>query len=122
MPSDGGKVTRRHCSTVSRRGSPSPTTSRVRSGPTNSTTPMPLNGYRQIGAELLAQLATVDAFCGAVGTGHAVGVSRALKEGAAARGSWRSSPTALDAHDRPRRTASCRRYRAGLRASAPDGD
>ena len=40
-----------------------------------------LNGYRQIGAELLAQLATVDAFCGAVGTaGMLVGVSRALKE------------------------------------------
>ena len=41
-----------------------------------------LNGYRQIGAELLAQLGTVDAFCGAVGTaGMLVGVSRALKEG-----------------------------------------
>ena len=41
-----------------------------------------LNGYRQIGAELLAQLGSVDAFCGAVGTaGMLVGVSRALKEG-----------------------------------------
>jgi cysteine synthase A len=41
-----------------------------------------LNGYRQIGAELLAQLGTVDAFCGAVGTaGMLVGVSRALKQG-----------------------------------------
>src|SRR5688572_21694265 len=41
-----------------------------------------LNGYREIGAELLAQLGTVDAFCGAVGTaGMLVGVSRALKEG-----------------------------------------
>ena len=41
-----------------------------------------LNGYRQIGVELLQQLGSVDAFCGAVGTaGMLVGVSRALKEG-----------------------------------------
>jgi len=40
-----------------------------------------LNGYREIGVELLAQLRTVDVFCGAVGTaGMLVGVSRALKE------------------------------------------
>ena len=41
-----------------------------------------LNGYREIGSELLGQLGTVDAFCGAVGTaGMLVGVSRALKDG-----------------------------------------
>jgi cysteine synthase A len=41
-----------------------------------------LNGYRQIGVELLDQLGSVDAFCGAVGTaGMLVGVSRALKAG-----------------------------------------
>jgi cysteine synthase len=39
-----------------------------------------LNGYREIGLEILRQLKTVDAFCGAVGTaGMLVGVSRALK-------------------------------------------
>jgi cysteine synthase len=41
-----------------------------------------LNGYRQIGVELLQQLETIDVFCGAVGTaGMLVGVSRALKDG-----------------------------------------
>jgi cysteine synthase A len=41
-----------------------------------------LQGYRQIGVELLEQLGTIDAFCGAVGTaGMLVGVSRALKDG-----------------------------------------
>jgi cysteine synthase A len=41
-----------------------------------------LLGYRNIGVELLEQLGTIDAFCGAVGTGGMlVGVSRALKEG-----------------------------------------
>jgi cysteine synthase A len=41
-----------------------------------------LNGYRQIGVELLEQLGSIDAFCGAVGTaGMLVGVSRALREG-----------------------------------------
>jgi cysteine synthase A len=41
-----------------------------------------LNGYRDIGVELLEQLGTVDVFCGAVGTaGMLVGVSRALKSG-----------------------------------------
>jgi cysteine synthase A len=41
-----------------------------------------LNGYRDIGVELLAQLGSVDVFCGAVGTaGMLVGVSRALKAG-----------------------------------------
>ena len=39
-----------------------------------------LNGYREIGLEILRQLGSVDAFCGAVGTGGMlVGVSRALK-------------------------------------------
>jgi len=39
-----------------------------------------LNGYREIGLEILRQLGSVDAFCGAVGTaGMLVGVSRALK-------------------------------------------
>jgi cysteine synthase A len=39
-----------------------------------------LNGYRQIGVELLEQLGSFDVFCGAVGTaGMLVGVSRALK-------------------------------------------
>jgi cysteine synthase A len=39
-------------------------------------------GYRQIGVELLEQLGTIDAFCGAVGTaGMLVGVSRALRAG-----------------------------------------
>jgi cysteine synthase A len=39
-----------------------------------------LDGYRQIGTELLEQLGTFDAFCGAVGTaGMLVGVSRAFK-------------------------------------------
>jgi len=41
-----------------------------------------LDGYRQIGVELLEQLGTIDAFCGAVGTaGMLVGVSQALKAG-----------------------------------------
>ena len=41
-----------------------------------------LNGYREIGVELLQQVASLDAFCGAVGTaGMLVGVSRALKAG-----------------------------------------
>ena len=40
-----------------------------------------LNGYRQIGAELVEQLGSVDVFCGAVGSaGMLVGVSRVLKE------------------------------------------
>ncbi|HEY7475026.1 MAG TPA: pyridoxal-phosphate dependent enzyme, partial [Vicinamibacterales bacterium] len=44
-----------------------------------------LNGYRQIGVELLEQLGTIDAFCGAVGTaGMLVGVSHALREGGSA--------------------------------------
>lgn len=44
-----------------------------------------LQGYRQIGVELLEQLGTVDAFCGAVGSGGMlVGVSRALKAGGCA--------------------------------------
>jgi cysteine synthase A len=39
-----------------------------------------LNGYRDIGVELLEQLGSIDVFCGAVGTaGMLVGVSRALK-------------------------------------------
>ena len=41
-----------------------------------------LNGYRQIGSELLQQMGSVDAFCGAVGSaGMLVGVSQALKAG-----------------------------------------
>lgn len=41
-----------------------------------------LNGYSQIGVELLEQLGSVDVFCGAVGSGGMlVGVSRALKAG-----------------------------------------
>ena len=41
-----------------------------------------LDGYRQIGVELLEQLGPIDAYCGAVGTaGMLVGVSRALQEG-----------------------------------------
>jgi cysteine synthase A len=41
-----------------------------------------LNGYKEIGVELLAQLGSLDVFCGAVGTaGMLVGVSRALKAG-----------------------------------------
>src|SRR5262245_13271821 len=39
-----------------------------------------LNGYRQIGVELLSQIGSISVFCGAVGTaGMLVGVSRALK-------------------------------------------
>jgi cysteine synthase A len=41
-----------------------------------------LNGYGDIGIELLSQLGSIDVFCGAVGTaGMLVGVSRALKAG-----------------------------------------
>lgn len=41
-----------------------------------------LNGYGDIGRELLEQLDSIDAFCGATGTaGMLVGVSRALKAG-----------------------------------------
>ena len=41
-----------------------------------------LDGYRNIGVELLAQVESIDVFCGAVGTaGMLVGVSRALKAG-----------------------------------------
>jgi cysteine synthase A len=40
-----------------------------------------LDGYRQIGVELVEQLESIDAYCGAVGTaGMLVGVSRALRE------------------------------------------
>jgi cysteine synthase A len=39
-----------------------------------------LDGYRNIGRELVEQLGTIDVFCGAIGTaGMLVGVSRALK-------------------------------------------
>jgi cysteine synthase len=41
-----------------------------------------LNGYREIGVELLEQVGRIDAFCGATGTaGMLVGVSRALRAG-----------------------------------------
>lgn len=41
-----------------------------------------LKGYRDIGVELLQQIKSIDAFCGAVGTaGMLVGVGRALKAG-----------------------------------------
>jgi cysteine synthase len=41
-----------------------------------------LNGYREIGVELLEQVGAIDVFCGGVGTaGMLVGVSRALKAG-----------------------------------------
>jgi cysteine synthase A len=41
-----------------------------------------LDGYAQIGVELLQQVGPIDVFCGAVGTaGMLVGVSRALKAG-----------------------------------------
>jgi cysteine synthase A len=41
-----------------------------------------LKGYADIGVELLQQIKSIDAFCGAVGTaGMLVGVSRALKAG-----------------------------------------
>jgi cysteine synthase A len=41
-----------------------------------------LNGYREIGVELLEQVGRIDVFCGATGTaGMLVGVSRALKAG-----------------------------------------
>jgi cysteine synthase A len=41
-----------------------------------------LNGYREIGVELLQQVKSIDVFCGAVGTaGMLVGVGRALKAG-----------------------------------------
>lgn len=42
--------------------------------------PDALKGYREIGVELLEQLGSIDAFCGAVGTaGMLVGVARVLK-------------------------------------------
>jgi cysteine synthase A len=41
-----------------------------------------LNGYREIGVELLEQVGKIDAFCGATGTaGMLVGVARALRAG-----------------------------------------
>jgi len=41
-----------------------------------------LTGYREIGVELLEQVKTIDAFCGATGTaGMLVGVSRVFKPG-----------------------------------------
>jgi cysteine synthase A len=40
-----------------------------------------LDGYRQIGIELIEQVGSIDAYCGAIGTaGMLVGVSRALRE------------------------------------------
>jgi cysteine synthase A len=40
-----------------------------------------LDGYRQIGNELVEQLGSIDAYCGAIGTaGMLVGVSRALRD------------------------------------------
>jgi cysteine synthase len=56
-----------------------------------------LNGYREIGRELLEQLGTVDLFCGAVGTaGMLVGVSRALKAGGS-----QARVVALEPHGSP---------------------
>src|SRR4030095_3333964 len=56
-----------------------------------------LDGYGQIGVELLEQMQTIDAFCGAVGTGGMlVGVSRALQAGGS-----RARITPLGAHGRP---------------------
>jgi len=44
-----------------------------------------LNGYAEIGRELLDQLGSVDVFCGAVGTGGMLaGVARALRDGGSA--------------------------------------
>ncbi len=60
-----------------------------------------LDGYRQIGLELLDELGPVDVFCGAVGTaGMLVGVSRAFKD----RGS-RSRIVALEPSGSPMLTA-----------------
>jgi cysteine synthase A len=78
-----------------------------------------LTGYQDIGRELLDQIGTIDAFCGAVGTaGMLVGVSRALKAGGSAARivalEPATSPALTAGHGGPHRvegiaTAQCRR-------------
>jgi cysteine synthase A len=79
MPSDGGKVTPALFDRFKKR------IAEMKDEPGTFWTDQfhnadALNGYRQIGVELLQQVGTIDAFCGATGTaGMLVGVSRALK-------------------------------------------
>jgi cysteine synthase A len=79
MPSDGGKVTPALFDRFKKR------IAEMKDEPGTFWTDQfhnadALNGYRQIGVELLEQVGKIDAFCGATGTaGMLVGVSRALK-------------------------------------------
>jgi len=81
MPSDGGKVTPALFDRFQKR------IATLKDEPDTFWTDQfhnadALDGYRQIGAELLEQVGQIDAFCGATGTaGMLVGVSRALKAG-----------------------------------------
>jgi cysteine synthase A len=80
VPSDGGKVTPALFDRFKAR------IEKLRTEPNTFWTDQfhnadALNGYRQIGVELLEQLGSIDAYCGAVGTaGMLVGVSRALRD------------------------------------------
>ena len=81
MPSDGGKVTPALFDRFKKR------IATLKDEPDTFWTDQfhnadALDGYRQIGVELLEQVGQIDAFCGATGTaGMLVGVSRALKAG-----------------------------------------
>ena len=78
-----------------------------------------LNGYRDIGVELLAQLGSVDVFCGAVGTaGMLVGVSRALKAGGSRARIVALEPSIARVDHRSRRRPSGRGHRGRFRAAA----
>ncbi len=85
--------------------------------------PDALDGYANIGHELVEQIGHVDAYVGAVGSaGMLVGVSRALKGLRGQQGAHHRA-RAVDVavpDDRQRRTASRRRHRGGILAAAPD--
>lgn len=81
MPSDGGKVTPELFDRFKKR------IATMKDEPGTFWTDQfhntdALNGYREIGVELLQQVGRIDVFCGATGTaGMLVGVSQALKAG-----------------------------------------
>ena len=80
-----------------------------------------IEGYANIGRELVEQAGTVDAFVGMVGTaGMLVGVSRALEAGGRRRAHHRARTVHLAVpHDGQRRRASRRGHGRGLLAAAP---
>ncbi len=84
--------------------------------------PDALDGYANIGHELVEQIGHVDAYVGAVGSaGMLVGVSRALKGGGQQGAHRRAGAIDIAVPDnRQRRTASRGRHRGGILAAALD--